>query len=240
MLKKRIRRIIPKKQINFKIFWVHKLKKVIKIAPIITVGFIIIIAFVFLSTLSILQIKINIINNIEYVDNDNMLKKIYKTIYLFPDRTVIKNSILKNEWVRDVKISRKWNTFNIELLPQTIYFNWRNVKNNKQGYINSLGVLFNPKHMHKNNKELIVSNIDDVKIAFSNLKKYKKILTTKIKIFSKTEIEALITIGGTKIILGQKLQEKRLNRFQKYHHLFKMRNNSIVDLRYDNGFAKTN
>jgi cell division septal protein FtsQ len=235
-----VKRVRPKNNKNYKAILFFKIKQLKNNLPLIFIILsIMYLLWLFINS-SFFKPQINIKNINQNIDNKELLASVKHLIKTPLKTDKITETILQNPWVKAVKTSRVWNTINIEIIPQTIVFNWNNIENSNKGYINKNGELFIPKNIIKNDKTTIISDKKNIKNSFDNLTKYQQIFKAKIDKFIKTNIEIITLKNGAKIILGQKLQAERLVKLQKHYARFKMRENSIVDLRYPNGFSKTN
>ncbi len=80
--------------------------------------------------------------------------------------------------------------------------------------------------------------------AISAFETYQKLFEAhkhiQIHTYIADPVETFIVNDGAKIIIGNTQQIPRLERMLAYTHIIKFRPNSIIDLRYKNGFAKTN
>lgn len=80
--------------------------------------------------------------------------------------------------------------------------------------------------------------------AISSFETYQKLLEPykliQIHTYITQPVETLVVNDGARIIIGNTQQIPRLERMLAYSHIIKFRPNSIIDLRYKNGFAKTN
>jgi cell division septal protein FtsQ len=235
-----VRRVRPKNKKNYKTIIIYKLKQFIKWLPLLATFLVIgYLSWLFINS-NFFKAQIKITNISKNIDNKEILASVNHLIKNPLNIDKIKQTITENPWVKDLKISRTWNNIDVEITPQTIVFNWHNFENNNKGYVNKYGELFIPENIIKNDKTTIISDKNNIKNTFNNLIKYQQIFKAKIDKFIKTNIETIVLQNGARIILGQKLQTERLAKLQKHYNKFKMRNNSIVDLRYSNGFSKTN
>jgi cell division septal protein FtsQ len=235
-----VRRVRPKNKKNYKTIIIYKLKQFIKWLPLfatfLVIGYL---SWLFINS-NFFKAQIKITNISKNIDNKEILAGVNYLIKNPLNIDKIKQTITENPWVKNLKISRTWNNINIEIIPQTIVFNWNNIENSNKGYVNKYGELFIPENIIKNDRTTIVSDKNNIKNTFDNLIKYQRIFKAKIDKLIKTNIETIVLQNGARIILGQKLQIERLTKLQKHYSRFKIRKNSIIDLRYQNGFTKTN
>lgn len=235
-----MRNVRPKNKKDYGAVLRVKLKKIKKNFPVFTLIFSIFTGLYYLSHSNFIQAKVNIINSSDNIHTKKILHDIQYLIKNPLDISAIKHIILAQEWVKNIHIQRVWNTLNITIIPQEIIFNWHNINNTKQGFINADGELFIPKNSVKSDKPTIVSNEEDIKNSFKNLLNYQTTFKEKIDTLMHNNIEIIVLHNGAQIILGQKYQRTRLQKLQKHYDKFIMRPDSIVDLRYPNGFSKTN
>lgn len=157
------------------------------------------------------------------------------------DLQLIKRQIMQNIWIKSVIIKRTWMSLDIVIKAYKISYIWHNIDGSKQGYISQSGDLIIPQQMLKLDKITVVSGSKDHKKAFDNLQSYQKIIPQlQIKTFIKNNIEEIILKNNAKIILGFRKQKSRLKKIVKFYDKFRMHHNSILDLRYQDGFSKLN
>jgi cell division septal protein FtsQ len=196
---------------------------------------------IWFSNTTIIKPAVHIQNTSAHINTQLLLANLQPFIKNPLNISAIREHIATHSWVKDIHIKRIWNTLHIEIIPKTVLFNWQDIQDaHNAGLIDNDLQLFFPKTTHTNTFATIISSADQSEEASAHLIQYQKILPTTITKLIKTTIETLVLPNGAKIILGQQDQAKRLQKLATHYHKFKMRPSSIVDLRYNNGFAKTN
>jgi cell division septal protein FtsQ len=224
----------PRGKKSYKVIIKHRVLSIYRKLPIIAVLGIMMSLGVWLnSDFNNLQFKITI-------DSNKISQNDIFAITKNNDLTSILETIRSLNWVNKVEFKRKWHSVDLHIITNKIIYNY--YQNDKfVGFINQNGELFITGLEVDLGKTIIITNKDKITVSFNELSNYEKLLKPlKIKKFISNNIQTLELTNGSKIILGRQNQYQRLKQMVKHLDKFRFRENSVIDLRYKNGFVKIN
>ncbi len=159
--------------------------------------------------------------------------------YADADTYKIKNTILKNAWVKTVIISRPfWNRLHIHIKTRQIA-----LRLNQKSYIDENGEAFSPSWTLKSNIVLAIGNKNNAKAIYDAYKNYQKTLGEHfiIKLIKYDQVSEININNNTLLKLGYDKQIERLRKFNRiYPNLvekYKTIDHLVIDLRYKQGVS---
>lgn len=173
----------------------------------------------------------------------NAIKKsiqpLLKVHYSDIDTHQIKDTILKNAWVKSVVVRRPfWSKLAVVIRTRKIAMRF-----NHNGYIDSEGEVFTPEYKKHSELPLMVTPVEAVASTYKAYQLYQKILGEQfqIKLIKQAQTTELVINNNTTLKLGYDKQTERLKNFVKLYPRLQKKYPSIdhliIDFRYKKGMS---